>query len=49
MEKRLLELAPKYAGDPAAMAILEENSSELELFRLHSACFGYVFLVTAKS
>ena len=49
MEKRLLELAPKYAGDPVAMAILEENNSELKLFRLHSAYFGYVFLVTAKS
>lgn len=49
MEKRLLELAPKYARDPVATAILEENSSELELFRLHSAYFGYVFLVTAKS
>ncbi|MFM9843412.1 MAG: class I SAM-dependent methyltransferase [Dongiaceae bacterium] len=49
MENRLLELAPKYASDPVANAILLESSGEIELFRLHSAYFGYVFLVTAKS
>jgi hypothetical protein len=29
--------------------MLEDIRGELEPFRLHSACLGYVFLVTAKS
>lgn len=49
MENRLLELAPKYARGSVARAILEEHRDELELFRSHSAYFGYVFLITAKS
>jgi hypothetical protein len=30
------------------MAVLAENREELELFRLHSGYYGYVFMVTAR-
>jgi SAM-dependent methyltransferase len=48
-ETRLRALMPNYADDSIASAVLAECRTEIELFRLHSDCFGYVFLVTAKS
>jgi hypothetical protein len=51
-EYRLSELAPEHSGDPIAAADLAAGRREREMFgqfRLHSACFGYVFPVTARS
>jgi len=49
MEQRLAELTSKYAGDSVATAVLAENREELELFRLYSGYYGYVFLITVKN
>lgn len=46
-EQRLAELAPKYAGDPVAEAVLREAREEMEFHRTHAAYYGYVFLVMA--
>ncbi|HEY7689977.1 MAG TPA: class I SAM-dependent methyltransferase [Dongiaceae bacterium] len=49
MEERLADLLQKYTGDSVATAVLAENREEIELFKLHSGYYGYVFLVTARS
>jgi len=48
MEERLADLTSKYAGDSVATAVLAENREELELFRLYSGYYGYVFLITVE-
>ena len=45
IERRLAELAPKYAGEPVAEAVLREERAELELHRNYAAYYGYAFFV----
>ena len=47
MERRLAVLAPKYAGDPVAEAVLRADREELELYRSYAAYYGYAFFVMA--
>ncbi len=48
LEARLGDLAPRYAGDDVALRILEEGRLEIECYRRHSDCYGYLFLVLRK-
>jgi len=41
MKIRVLQL--KYADSPDALAFLDEEQREIDLFRQHSSCYGYVF------
>jgi SAM-dependent methyltransferase len=45
MEARLVELAPAYAGDSVAAAVLREHREEIETYRAFAAYYGYAFLV----
>lgn len=45
IERRLAQVAPKYAGDPVAEAVLRECHEEIVNYRNYAAYYGYVFLV----
>lgn len=45
MQARLAALAPRYAGDAAAEAVLREHRDEIEMWREFAGWYGYVFLV----
>ncbi len=47
-ERRIDEIAPKYAGDPVAEAVLEECREENAVFREFPEYFGYLFLVMTR-
>jgi len=49
MEARLAELAPCYAGDAIAEAVLRECREEIEVYRAFGDYYGYVFLVMAAA
>lgn len=44
---RIEMLRTKYAGDDAALAVLDETVDESEMHRTYGAYYGYVFLVMA--
>lgn len=46
MEKRVRELAPKYADDPAAREALAEVAREPEMHRRYSDYYAYEFFIT---
>jgi len=48
MEARLDALEARYAGDPAARAVLEESREEIAVYRQHGDCYGYAFFVAHK-
>lgn len=45
LRQRLAELAPRYADDPVARAVLAECAEEIAGFEQYGDCYGYVFLV----
>ena len=45
IEAKLKELKSKYSDDDEAMAMIESERQEIELFRLYSNEYGYVFYV----
>jgi ubiquinone/menaquinone biosynthesis C-methylase UbiE len=45
LRRRLAELAPHYADDPAARAVLAESAEEIAVFERYGDWYGYVFLV----
>jgi len=45
MQERLAQLAPRYAGDAVAEAVLGACREEIETYREFSAYYGYLFLV----
>jgi ubiquinone/menaquinone biosynthesis C-methylase UbiE len=47
IEERLAEIAPKYAGDPLAEAVLQAEKAEIETYRKYATYYGYAFLVMA--
>jgi SAM-dependent methyltransferase len=47
MQERLAQLAPRYAGDAVAEAVLRACREEIEIYREFAAYYGYVFLVMA--
>lgn len=48
MEARLAELERDRAGDPGAAIVLAEAREEIECFRRHPGCSGYLFIVLAR-
>ena len=38
-------VAPRHAGDPVAQAVLDEIRLEIDCYRRHADCYGYLFLV----
>jgi hypothetical protein len=47
--RRLELLAPTYAGDAVAEAILQQTAQEIANYRKYSRYYGYVFLVMMAS
>ena len=45
IEKRIAELRTKYAGKPEAIAELDAEQEEIEMYRNHGDSYGYVFYV----
>ena len=45
MQERLAQLAPRYAGDAVAEAVLSACREEIETYRAFSGYYGYLFLV----
>lgn len=45
LEARLAEIAPRYVGDPAAEIVLRSARREIDCYRHHSDCYGYLFVV----
>lgn len=45
MRHRIRELEHRYAGDPAALAVLHKEAKEIEIFERHGDGYGYLFLV----
>jgi SAM-dependent methyltransferase len=48
VEKKLIRLRRKYADDGEALAFLEEEQREIDLFRNYSDYYGYVFYVARR-
>jgi SAM-dependent methyltransferase len=49
LQARVAQIAERHAGDPIARQVIEDAKSEIECYRMHSGCFGYLFLVLARS
>ncbi len=45
LEERLARLRRTYAGDPNALAVVELNQQEIDIYRRYSDHYGYVFYV----
>ena len=45
LEASLNAVARRHAGDPVARAVLDEIRLELDCYRRHPDCYGYLFLV----
>ena len=49
LERRIRELRQKYAADPAALAVLEGEQRDVELYKRHQKWYGSAFFVVQKS
>jgi ubiquinone/menaquinone biosynthesis C-methylase UbiE len=49
LEKRVERLRAKYAGNPEAMALLDSESREIDLYRRYGDWYGYEFFVMKKA
>lgn len=49
VEKRLQELRKKYGDDTEALAVLDEEAKEMDLYRKYSDWYGYTFFVLQKT
>lgn len=49
MEGRLDELAERYRADSEALAVIQSERDEIDLYRKYSRFFGYVFYVMEKA
>jgi SAM-dependent methyltransferase len=49
LEERLARLRSRHAGDEAALAALDEEAREIEMFRAYHEHYGYVFYVLERS
>jgi ubiquinone/menaquinone biosynthesis C-methylase UbiE len=48
MRERLKDIAPDFAGDPVAEAVLAECAEEITVFEQYSAYYGYVFSIVER-
>jgi hypothetical protein len=49
LEKRIVMLREKYEQHPEALAILDNEAWEIEIFNRYSSWYGYVFYVMQKA
>jgi SAM-dependent methyltransferase len=49
LEKRIQELRIKYSDDPEAIAVLDKEQREVDMFKRITKMFGSVFFVMQKS
>lgn len=49
IERRLSELREKYRTDAAALTEIGEAQKEIDLYRLYSDFYGYVFFIARKT
>lgn len=49
LEKRILELLIKYGDDPEAIAVLDKEQREVDMFKRNPKLYGSVFFVMQKS
>jgi hypothetical protein len=45
LEASLNAVATRHAGDPVAQAVLDDIRLEIDCYRRHPDCYGYLFLV----
>lgn len=45
MERRIQELRTKYAEDPSALAVLERQQRDVDLYKIHQKWYGSAFFV----
>ena len=48
VERRLAALREKYRDDPEALAVLDEEQGEIDLYRKFSSSYGYVFYIMVR-
>jgi SAM-dependent methyltransferase len=48
IERRLSTLRQKHKDNPAALMIINETQNEIDMYRAHSNCYGYVFFVIQR-
>jgi serine/threonine-protein kinase HipA len=46
--RRIAELRPQAAGNPALPQVLEENAVEIEMYRRHGTSYGYEFFLLRR-
>jgi SAM-dependent methyltransferase len=49
LQKRLTRLRKKYKSDPKALALLDEEQAEIDLYRAYARHYGYVFYVMQRN
>ncbi|MDJ0867768.1 MAG: class I SAM-dependent methyltransferase [Myxococcota bacterium] len=49
LEQRIPLIERRYAGDPAAAAVVAGARTEIETYRTHADCYGYVFVVARRA
>jgi SAM-dependent methyltransferase len=49
LQQRIPLIEQRYPGDPAAAEVLEGARYEIETYRAHAACYGYLFVVARRS
>ncbi len=48
IERKLPGLESRHAGDPRALEVLAAERREIDLFRRHCDCYGYVFFIARR-
>jgi hypothetical protein len=48
LEAKLAALKKKYAADCRALKVIDAEQREIELYRRHYDCYGYVFYVLQR-
>jgi hypothetical protein len=48
LEKRIAQLRKKYIDDPEALAVLDNEQQEIEMFKKYHKWYGSVFFVMQK-
>ena len=48
IEHRLETLRQRYHDNPEALAVLDQEQQEIDLYRDYASCYGYVFYIMVK-
>jgi hypothetical protein len=49
LHERLTSLRAQHRGDRDAIAMIERTQAQIDLYRRHSSCYGYVFYVLQRA